>query len=75
MAQITAGGATDEAIFACASGTGPTGSSVPGPSPRGELRTDPIVAWTGTRLLVWGGRVADADEHERLFADGAEYRE
>jgi hypothetical protein len=37
-------------------------------------RQDAVVAWTGTQLLVWGGRVAVGADGRR-FTDGAEYRE
>lgn len=39
-------------------------------------RTDPVVAWTGTSLLVWGGGVfpgGSASDNPRPVADGALY--
>jgi hypothetical protein len=45
-------------------------SSVNAPSPR----LDPTVAWTGKRLVVWGGRFAAwPPTSARTLADGAQY--
>jgi N-acetylneuraminic acid mutarotase len=38
-----------------------------------EPRSDPVAAWTGSRLLVWGGGVEGAKTHTKAFADGASY--
>jgi hypothetical protein len=43
--------------------------------PPGQLaeRADPVVAWTGRQLIVWGGATFSPDRPLRIHADGAAY--